>query len=131
MFMTLVILVTSQRKSQTISIWNKWNDFFFLCKYNDRTDSRVWDSNPLGSWSDLSFIIFRNASIYLGLRRMLPAQWLFEIFPLSIWQCDQMATLLCFQFWPFTTMKLCPIASKKIQNFAKYWISCEQLDKVV
>ena len=33
-------------------------------------------------------------------------------------QCDQMARLF-FNFWPFTSMKICPMAFKKCQSGLK------------
>ena len=45
-----------------------------------------------------------------------------QFFPSAKVQCDQIASL-CFQFGPFTTMKLCPIPyiilPKNVQNVAK------------
>ena len=45
-----------------------------------------------------------------------------QFFPSAKVQCDQIASL-CFQFGPFTTMKLCPIPyiilPKNVQNVGK------------
>ena len=37
--------------------------------------------------------------------------WKAQMISLSYVQCDKIA-ILCFQFWLFTTMKLCPILPK-------------------